>query len=225
MNQMSLSSINSESLGRVLGRAVEDVHVLIAKNSILGLEAAGIADILGVDVQEVLDIEDDPSYREVRVHIAAQYSSANVETDLTWDDIENRALQNIAKRVDYETDIETNLRIAAVANRATRRHKSPLNKTLDAGAVGEKVQLTLTKRVIERLSNTGMERETVREISFMNDGISNPTFEDVDKHLGVSSRPRIPSNLSFRTSDPTHHAEELDPDALSKLMDSAKKHQ
>lgn len=216
---MGIGLINKEQLESALGRAIPDAYMLIAKNSVLGLEGSAIAEILGVEASEVAEIEETQDYRELRVHIAAQYSNMAVTRDLTWDEVESVALQNIGRRIEGETDIDTNLKVAAIANRAVRRYQSPVNRPLDAGAAGTSVRLNLTRRVIERMSSDGaLETETVQEISLRRGEASNPTFAEIDAHLGVSARPRIPSNLSFRTSAPVPE-DKLDLGALDRLME------
>lgn len=217
---MSFVGITKESLEQALEREIPDVHLLVAKNSILGLDAAAIAEVLGVSTNEIQGIEEDREYKEVRVHVAAHYNNNSIERDFDWDAIESQALKNIGRRIANETSLETNLKVAAVANRAARRH-SPVNKPLHAGEAGGLVQLKLTKRIIERLSNDGgAERETISEVS-LRSGYSNPTFADIDEHLGVTARPRIPSNLTFRTAPPAEEPP-LDLAALDRLMEETR---
>lgn len=186
---MSLTELTSESLGALFGRAVPDAHVLVAKNSVLGLDSQAIADLLGVDLSEVQELESDPGYKEVRLYIGAKHNESQLETAATWDDLERKSLQNIAKRIDYEKDIEKNLRVAMVANRAARRVVAvPQNQVLDAGSISRKVDLTLSKRVIERLTNQGPERETTHQVSITGGGASNITFAEVSEHLGIKPK-------------------------------------
>lgn len=207
---MSLIDLTHESLGRMIGQEIPESYVLIAKNSVMGLAGPAIAELLGVTPEEILEIESDELYRHARLIVAAHYNSDQVEVDLSWDALESKALAKLLKRVDYEQDVDTNLRIATMANRAQRRTTLPQNRPLDASRAGETVQLTLTKRVIERFSDRGSEVETTQQLSVRDGGASNLTFEDLDRHLGVSARPRIPANLSFRTSEPNLDARKLE---------------
>lgn len=210
--------LTTDSLARMLGREIPDAHLLVAKNSVMGLDSHGIADLLGVGVEEVKGIEDDPEFREVRLIVAAKHNEGSIQKDLSWDALEEGALKNLMKRIDYETDVETNLRIAMIANRAQRRHQSPMNRVLDARDAQGTVQLTLTNRIIERLTNRGPERETTQQLSIKNGSASNPSFSEIDEALGVTARPRIAENISFRTYEP-----EVDQDSLNQLMLGKKK--
>jgi len=215
---MSLVDVTHESLGQLLERDVPEAHVLIAKNSVLGLDAAGIADILGVTTENVEAIEADADYKQIRLLVAAKHNEGTLKTDLTWDALEGKALENLHKRLQLGGgDVETNLRIAVAANRAQRRHL-PQNRTLDASRAGERVQLRLTKRIVERLTHNGAERETTQELSVLNGGASNISFETLDEHLGVNRKPRTVANYRIHQA-----ADVIDQGELEHLMDSSAK--
>lgn len=218
---MSLISITTESLAAQLGKSeIPDSFLLVAKNSVLGLSAQEIADILGVDKTAVEEIEQDEDYRDVRLLVAAHHNESSINRDLSWDELERLALNNLVKRVNSgNLDTDTNLRIAALANRATRRHL-PTNHTLDASTSGGRVGITLTKRVIERLTNSGAERETTEQVSFRHGAISNPSFADIDNALGVTNRAKIAGNLSFKVSEP-EPKEDFDLSDLDALLEES----
>ena len=177
---MSLSkNITKESLAEMLGRPVDDAHLLIAKNVVFGAGAHELSELLGVDKSEIESTMDLAEYKEVYTLVAAQYNRTKVATAFNWDDIEARALENIAKRIDREPDIEVNLRIASMANRAQRRQPNQ-DAVLDAGRAGEKVTIQLTERVIKRLTNQGADEGVERQISITGRHI-NPTFQDVQE--------------------------------------------
>lgn len=207
---MALVEHTAESLSKQFGREVPDVHVLIAKNLILGLDSHGISDILGVAVEEVEEILEDHEFKEVRLFLAAHHNQEGVAADLTWDSIEQKALKNIAKRIEFDGDLETNLKVAALANRAQRRYQAPKNKPLDAGAAGGTVNLTLTRRVVERLTNHTQERETTQQLSIMNGSASNPSFQEVDELLGATRRPRIADNYRIHATPEEFTMEDLE---------------
>lgn len=215
---MSLIEMTSESLGRQLGREIPDAHVLIAKNSVLGLDDSGIADLLGVTLEEVGSVTTTEEYKEVRLLIAAKYNESQIETEGSWDTLEQKALKNLLSRVDFDKDVDTNLRIAAIANRATRRLSSnlPTNRVLDASATDRRVNLTLSRRIMEKLTATGPERETVESLSITDGRASNISFAEVSQHLGISNRPRIAENVRIRTHEPS-----LSQDQLLEEMDKS----
>jgi len=216
---MSLVDITIESLAAQIGKVVPESYLLIAKNAVLGLDAYAIADILGVEVNEVKEIEEDQDYKAVRLIVAATHNQSSVDRDLSWDELERITLQNLVKRASTgNMDTDTNLRIAALANRATRRHL-PSNRTLDAGAAGGRVGITLTKRVIEKLTGQGAERITESQVSL--NGTENPSFSEIDSLLGVSNRARTAANLSFKVTEA--EPEQFDPNDLDALMEESMK--
>lgn len=207
---MSMLTMTAASLGQQIGQVVPDLYVTIAKNSIVGMDANQIADILGVTPQEIQDVQADQTYRDVRLLLAAEYAKTQIESDFTWDMIESAAVQGLAKRVPLERDTDTLLRIAAVANKAQRRNAVNNNKVLDPSQGGTRVALTLTSRITERLRNGRMEREETRQISVVDGSAQNPKFEDIDQLLGVSRKPALPDKMGIRTHEPDFTLDDLE---------------
>lgn len=191
---MNLADMTSKKLSELLEREIPDIVVLIAKNVILGNTEEGIGDILGCSIQDVREITQGQDYKDAHLIMASHYNQATIEADLSYDDIEQRALRQISKRIDRESDVDRLVRIATMANRATRRHQVARNQdTLDPSLAGRRVQLTLTKRIVEQLSNGNQAQET-RQISIHGTGHTNPSFEQIDEFFGVSNQPRLPDN-------------------------------
>lgn len=200
---MAMAALTIESIQKILGKEVEETYLVIAKNSVLGLEAEHIAGILGVTRQEIEDLQQEQDYKDVRLLVGAEYAKTLSEKDLSWDSIESAALENLAKRVPNERDTDTLLRIAAVANKAQRR-QSRNDQVLDPANATPRVPLTLTRRFTEKINGNGMvtERSETQQISVTDGTAVNPTFADIDSLLGVSARTRIPEKISYVTRDP-----------------------
>lgn len=190
----SLSSMNAATLSQTLGREISDAVVLVAKSVILGGDESTIADALGVTRQDVLELMETQDYKDSFLILSSHYQNQSISTDLTYDDIESKALQLIAKKLDRETDPDRLLRIATMANKAIRRNK-PQAAQLDPSQVGQRVHLTLSKRIIEKLQGTNVERTEVQEISIKGRNL-NPSFQDVDEFFGVK-KPRIAENYQL----------------------------
>lgn len=178
---MSFAELNHGKMQEMLGREIPEMLVLVAKNMILGSDSSMVADLLGVPRAEVDALVESQDYKDCHLVMAAHYNNQSVETDITYDDIEARALKNLSKRVDNEKDVDKLIRIATMANRAQRRHK-PMTNHLDPTAGGETVRLNLSRRIIERLSNNGPVREEHQQISITGRDL-NPTFEQVSQLL------------------------------------------
>ena len=191
---MNLVEMTSRKLGELLGREISDAVVLVAKNMILGNTEEGVGDILGCSIQEVREITGTADYKDAHLVMASHYNNASIEADLSYDDIEQRALKRIGDRIDRETDIDRLVRVATMANRATRRHQVAKNQdTLDPSLAGRRVQLTLTKRIVEQLASGNQVQET-RQISIHGTDHTNPTFDQIDEFFGVTNRPRLADN-------------------------------
>ena len=210
---MNMMTLNAESISKSVGEPVEELHVLIAKNDIAGLAAEQIAELFGVSKEEIDEIQALAIYRDIRLLLGAEHAKSLVETDFSWDALESIALKNLMQRAPMERDIETNLRIAALANKAQRRLAPQQNKILDPSQGAARVPLQLTSRIVKKLNNqTGeMSIEETKQISISDGTAKNPTFEDIDKILGVSVRPKIPSKMAIHTHEPDFSIEDIKP--------------
>ncbi len=185
------AALTVDSLKSILGREVEEIHLTVAKSSVLGLDPETIANTLGVsrgEIEELMELQD---YKDVRLLVGAEQAKDRVERDFGWDGIENSALRKLARRTELENDTDTLLRIAAVANRATRRAAPPKESLLDPSQAGARVPLTLTRRFTEKLNGSGqlIERSETQQISVLNGSAVNPTFKEVNSLLQGDANP------------------------------------
>lgn len=190
------AALTVDSLKSILGREVEEIHLTVAKSSVLGLDPETIASTLGVTKDEISELMETQDYKDIRLLVGAEQAKERVERDFGWDGIESSALKKLGRRVELETDTDTLLRIAAVSNRATRRTAPPKESLLDPSQAGARVPLTLTKRFTERLNDTGrvIERTETQQISVLNGSAVNPTFKEVQGLLqgDVTPSPQAP---------------------------------
>lgn len=223
------AAITCESLAVILGRAVEPLHLTIAKSNVLGLDAETIAGTLGVETAEVMDLMQSQDYKDVRLLVGAEEAKARVERDAGWDGIESTALSKLARRTSLENDTETLLKIAAVANKATRRTAPPKDHVLDPSQAGARVPLTLTRRFTEKL-NRGevVERSVTQQISVLDGSAVNPDFKEVNQILAggeiqpaPADRPRTAVEYNERV---THdESDELDMGQLMSIASRLKR--
>lgn len=217
------AALTVDSLKSILGREVDEIHLTVAKSSVLGLDPETIANTLGVSKAEIDDLMETQDYKDIRLLVGAEQAKDRVERDFGWDGIENSALRKLARRTELENDTDTLLRIAAVANRATRRAAPPKESLLDPSQAGARVPLTLTRRFTEKLNGNGQvtEREETQQISVLNGSAVNPTFKEVQGLLrgDVTPTPQAP-----RTSlAQIEQTESVDDDfSLESLREMAK---
>ncbi len=179
---MSIGNLTKSELERRLGREVLDAHVLVAKNQVLGAGPTELSELLGADLTDVQEILDDPKYKEILLIVSTEYNSSKVEAELTWDAIEQGALKNIAKKINSLQDVETNLRIAAVANKAQRRNTMRPDH-LDPRTADQRVNIKLSERIIKKLTAKGGE-EITTERKIIAQGVTlHPNFEEVQSFL------------------------------------------
>lgn len=202
---MHLHEITAESLTRELGVEIPAIYVVVAKHSVMGMDTDGITKILGCTVEDILEVEAKDSYKAVRIQISQAYAELTVNQTSGWDALENMALNSLIKRAPMERDIETLLKIAAVANKAQRMHAKDSN-VLDPAKVSGRTVITLSQRLVQRLNGRGdTVTEETRQLSIADGSMSNPNFSEVDELLSVRNQPVFPRNveISTRNADPT----------------------
>lgn len=201
---MSLMTLNPAELSRQCGEPVSEIYVVIAKHEVLDMDAKTIADLLGVTQEEIEKLQTEPLYQKVLMLLRAAQSRNRVDSELGWDELESIAVSKLLERVPLERDGDFLLKVATLANRATRRMKPQGH--LDPLTAGVRVPLTLTARSVRRLHGNGTQ-ELVEERSVsLNGGHTNPTFADVDALLQVSQRPFMDQKMQIEThgtADPT----------------------
>lgn len=182
---MNLAGINHQSLSTQLDKPVTEVMVVVAKHRVAGVGLESLAETIGCAVADLEELESDPVYIEVRGVIGALTASANADQGLLWDSIEQVAAKKLLARTETERDTDTLLRIAATANRMTRRVTSA-RQPLDPGVQGRKVSIQLTRRMVERLTSDGASvRASEDSVSIHGGSMSNPDFEEVNQLLGL----------------------------------------
>jgi hypothetical protein len=150
--------------------------------------------------------------------IAGAHQAESV-VDLTtgWDKLEQSALTNLLRRAPHVRDEETLLRIAAVANKAQRRHQAGKDEgVLDANN-GKSVRINLTTRLVQSFAHSDGQVETrgiEKTISITDGSAVNPSFDEIDQLLHVSSTPALPRSIEINTAIP-----DLSQDDLNKEME------
>lgn len=176
-----LASITSESLSEELGVDVPDLYVVVAKHTLLGIEAEDIATVLGVPVDEVLELMEADSYKAVRTIIGAKQASMQSDKPFLWDDLEMGALQSLVQRLPRIRDEDTLLKIAAIANKANRR-TARQDETLQTQVAG-RTSIVLTSRMVERVREGRMEKASEQTLSIRDGSMQRVTADEVSKLL------------------------------------------
>jgi hypothetical protein len=209
---MSLMDITSESLSRQLSQAVPEVYVVVAKHSVLGMSDEQIREVIGCEKDELTTITNDAMYREVRLIIGAAQAESLVDVTTGWDKLEQHAVTNLVDRVKVSRDPDFLLKVAAIANKAQRRHNAGKDQgVLDPNQQGVR-RINLTTRIVERFATRegAAERTTERQLSITDGSATNPSFDEVDDLLHVSATPALPRQMEVKTSTPDLNFNDLD---------------
>lgn len=209
---MSLMTITADSLTREFAREVPPIYVVIAKHSVLGMTNDQIQEVIGCEEFELQAILDDQLYKDVRLFVGAAHSQQTLSQTLSWDTAEDLALEQLVKRLPYERDGDFLLRVAAVANKAQRRHKGNDQNVLDPSRAAGGRTITLTRRMVQQFTrDDGSETRAIEHRLSIHDGsMSNPKFEEVDALLDVRTRPALPQRVEITSHLADPSLEELD---------------
>lgn len=215
---MSLMDITSESLTRELEREVPDIYVVIAKHSVLGMTEEQIQEVIGCERTELAEVMNDTLYREVRLIIGAMHAQASLSQTTGWDKLEQLALKNLVQRAQLPgQDPDFMLRVAAVANKAQRRHQQGKDDGILDPAARPTRKIQLTSRLVRSFSREGNETQTIEKTLSIHDGsMGNPSFDEVDQLLHVSQTPALPRQLEVKTSTPEVDFDDLNQEMMRK---------
>lgn len=212
---MSLMDITHESLTRQLSREVPEVFVVIAKHSVLGMDDDTIREVIGCEKAELGEILNDPLYREVRLIIGAAQAESTIDLTTGWDKLEQHAVTNLVNRVKVSQDPDFLLKVAAVANKAQRRHQQGKDQGVLDPIGGKNARINLTTRLVKQFQHPDGTTETQgieRQLSITDGSAQNPSFDEVDSLLHVSQTPALPREIEIKTSTPELNLEALDED-------------
>lgn len=178
---MSLVTITNKTLEKLTGHeSIPEIFVTIAKMSVmLGSETADIARQLGVGVESIREVELTQIYKDIRLILSVKHAEEKIDRDISYDSLETMALERLVKQVPFEKDTDVLLRIATMANRATRRTAPSNDIVPQSGAA--KVPLRLSERIVRKINGDGSAEETrERSVSVLDGGAKNPSFERVE---------------------------------------------
>lgn len=209
---MQLMNVSAETLSRDLCKEIPPMYVVIAKHDVLSMDSESIAEVLGVSALEVEEVKLDSLYKEVRVYVGAVHAQQRIDQTAGWDAIEGLAIEKLVERLPFEKDSEFLLRVAAVANKASRREAKP-GGVLDPSRVNGRTAITLTQRLVTRLTNAGRETVEERELSIHDGSMAHPSFGEIDELLSVSKVSAIPRRVDIST-----HTSDVDLAELDSIM-------
>lgn len=144
---MTLHAVSSEDADRL---------DKLARYIAYGVEQKAAGAAVGYSAGRVSQLMQDESFQELVQKHQQEILSTYVDTNRMYDEIERRALTNLLDHARLSKDPDLNLKLAMLANRATRRGGGTLaagNKMLDAtqpGIVHIDLSFNLVQRVQEK---------------------------------------------------------------------------
>lgn len=199
---MNVYEITGKTLQRELEvDSVPDLFVVVAKHQVLGMSQEQIAETLACDLADIAECEQDALYQRVKSYIAGVSAEQVAQQASGWDAIESIALDRLIQRLPAERDPEFLLRVAAVANRATRRATQEKSGILDAARVGSRT-IVLSQRLVAKINARGDSvQEETRQLSIRDGSMANPSFDEIDNLLTVRAVPVRQDTMAIHTRD------------------------
>lgn len=203
---MNLYEVTAATLAAQLNVSeVPEAFVVIAKHQVLGLANEQIAETLGCEPSDILECEQDELFKQCKQFIGGIAASEKALQTTGWDAIESTAIQGLMKRLHMEKDTEFLLKVAAVANRATRRTQ-PQSNVLDPTRMVGNRTITLTQRLVSKITDRGEEsQELTKQVSIKDGTMGRAEFSEIDSLLNVRAVPVLEHSPEIRTrnNDPT----------------------
>ena len=194
---MTLATLDHKELTRLCGTEVPEILVVVAKHEVLDIDSKTIAELLGVTQGEIEELQKDGTYQKVLLLLKSSASQARVDTELGYDALEQLAVNRLLERVPFERDADFLLKVATMANRATRRTKGPT--PLDPSQAGTRVPITLTQRFVRKVASDGGQEVIEERQVRLNGNHTNPTFADVDSLFNVTTKPYLDKPMEVKT--------------------------
>ena len=160
----------------------------LAKYLAHGISAAQAGAAIGYSESRVLTLCSTESFQEILRAQQEEIVSNYVDTNSMYDRIEKKALENIEKVMRFNSDPDFNMRVAMLANRATRRGQSGLqdNQPLNAAAVdGRRITLNLSQQFVQIVQGGAMRKTEDVEVHRAELDVASPN--EVTNLLGVRS--------------------------------------
>lgn len=181
---MSLMKVTAETLSRDLDQEVPEVMVVVAKHQITGMDNESIAEIIGCQTAEIDELCESELFKSVRQVVGALAASMQADQPYIWDALESTASSRLLDRIETERDPEFLLKVAATANKMNRRSRLHDNGILDPSRAPGKAAITLTSRMVARITASGHREITAeRKLSIHDGSMKNPSFEEVGQLL------------------------------------------
>lgn len=128
-----------------------------------GIDDATICDMFQLSAAELEQLRAEPEYKPALAVGQQQQVERPLRVDDSWDDVEDVALHKLRSTVHNEYDSDRLLKIAAVANRATRRSERAKSGQLDAtDATSSVVHINLSPRFVQQLNIINPQQEHAR---------------------------------------------------------------
>jgi len=137
----------------------------IAKMEAMGVSNVDIAKATNLSEGRISQVQENQEYKRILGETNNEEIERFMRMNEGWDAIEAQSLANLVQQMDYNCDAEFNLKVAQVANRATRRGIHG-QRTIVAGQGNVRTTLTLNATFVDKLQQNFEVKNTRKELEW-----------------------------------------------------------
>lgn len=153
-----------------------------------GIGAAQAGSAVGFSESKVMTLCETEDFQELLRKEKEEIVQNYVDTNSMYDRIEKKALGNIEQALRFNSDPDFNMRVAMLANRATRRGtaNTPDNRPLDAAAAdGRRITLSFSQHFVKIVQNGALHK--TEDVAVHRAELDVATPQDVGELLQIRS--------------------------------------
>lgn len=168
----------------------KEIAERVANMVVFGAAAESIMLACGLTEEQLQKVQSWPEY----IDAATEASSARFEqqrmVDEGWDFLEAKSLENLCKVVEFNKDPDLNLRVARVANQASRSHRGKRNteQPINPLEAPKTVVLNLGVQFVQNIQQREIGPRAEQTVEIGHKDIDCLSQGDVENVFGISGR-------------------------------------
>lgn len=174
----------------------QDVYERIAQLMLLDVPQRQIAQAVNLSEGRVSQILQDEEFKAILSQKSLEHHEQQKAVNEGWDTLEALAISGLMKHMEVAADPNLMLRVASVANKATRRGQYVNNPLNVAGAAGARVVINLGQVFVNKLQNAqyevNMQPVVSTQAQKQTDVMALPVLEKMLQASGLHATAELP---------------------------------
>ena len=161
----------------------------IAHMIVFGAAAESIMLACSMSEEQFLQVQEWPEFKECVARLQSDQFEQQRLVDQGWDFLEAKSIENLAKVVEYNRDPDLNLRIARVANQASRTHRGKRNTEQPINPeLAKTVVVNLGVKFVQNIQNREIHQRQEQPVEIGHKDIDCLPQSDVESVFGITKR-------------------------------------